>query len=488
MAQLSHKEFELKYKEVQAALRTEVKAFPDSSPAASARRKAQAEQDFKFFLRTYLPHYFDTALSSQHNEMTRAVQVMERQVLIVAAGGWGKSTIVTLGYILWRILNGSAHCIVIASMTEDIAAQATQLIKLELGDNERIIEDYGKLQGRYQWSDNDFVTDNDIRVVARGAGQAFRGIKWRQYRPDLVVLDDIEDEEIAISSRRTAKTLNWIHSTVRPRMAAVNWQLICVANLMGRSGVVGHMLYHPDYKAWKRHLFPCYDENKHSTWPSKWPDKKLKQLKLEIGAIRFAREMECQPIDDTHCFQPEMTHWYDQSLLIKMQDSIGFIDPSVLESGKGDFKAIVRVSHLPGDHREYVTGCWIRHGTNAQMAGASYQMDESLPFKVLGLESNGFQKFLKRDYDDAALKRGRVLPIKPKPNWESKNIRIERLAAPHDNGDLVFCRDVGDTMLLLEQMYAWEPFGSEHDDGPDALSGAMELRGGRISRGRFRRL
>lgn len=488
MAQLTHKEFELKFKEVRAALRTEVKAFPDNSPAAQDRRKREAEQDFKYYLATYLPHYFDTALSGQHKEMTRAVQTMERQVLIVAAGGWGKSTIVTLGYVLWCILFRKHHCIVIASMTEDIAAQATQLIKLELSDNERILEDFGSLQGRYQWSDNDFVTSNDIRVVARGAGQAFRGIKWRQYRPDLVVLDDIEDEEIASSSRRTAKTLNWVHSTVRPRMAATGWQLICVANLMGRSGVVGHMLYHPDYIAWKRCKFPSEDENGHSTWPAKWPDKKLKALKKEIGWIRYAREMLCAPVDDTHYFRPEMTHFGDPAIIPRLEDKIAYIDPSVLESRHGDFKSIIVTGKLPGDHREYVCGVWIRHATNAMMVGAAYKFDEDLHPRLYGLEANGFQRFLKRDFDDAAVKRGHFLPIKLDYHSEKKSLRIQRMVAPHDNGDLVFFREVGDTPLLLEQLYAFEENGGEHDDGPDSLSGAMEQRGGYRKKIKFTRL
>jgi hypothetical protein len=486
MAILSKQEYELKLKDIRSAMYQEALAFPDSSPTARENRVLKAEDDFKYFMRTYLPHYFDTSLSEQHNKMCRAAMKMEKQVLIVAAGGWGKSTIVTLAYALYCILFVKHRCIVVGSMTEDIAGQATQLLKLELEDNDRIRADFGNARGKYQWSDNDFVTSGDVRVVARGAGQAFRGIKWRQYRPSLVILDDIEDEEIAISSKRVSKTLNWIHSTVRPRMAAKNWQLICVANLMGRSGVVGHMLYHPDYISWDRQLFPCYDEEGKSTWPQKWPTLALKKLAREIGAIRFAREMKCQPIDDTHCFRPEMTHWFDVSLLIKMQDSVGFVDPSVLESTKGDFKAIVRISHMPNDHREYVTGCWIRHGTTAQMVGAAYQMDGTLPFKTLGLESNGFQKFVKRDFDEGAMSRGRVLPIKLVPHSERKDLRIERLAAPHDNGDLVFCREIGDTMMLLEQLYAWEPFGSEHDDGPDGLSGAMELRSGRIKRGRCR--
>ena len=41
---------------------------------------------------------------------------------------------------------------------------------------------------------HDFTTLNDIRVKARGRGQRLRGLKHKQWRPDLVILDDLEND------------------------------------------------------------------------------------------------------------------------------------------------------------------------------------------------------------------------------------------------------------------------------------------------------
>jgi hypothetical protein len=55
---------------------------------------------------------------------------------------------------------------------------------------------------RDNWAVDDFVTLNDIRVKARGRGQRLRGLKHRQWRPDLVVLDDLENDKMV-------KTRGW---------------------------------------------------------------------------------------------------------------------------------------------------------------------------------------------------------------------------------------------------------------------------------------
>ena len=118
------------------------------------------------------------------------------------------------------------------------------------------------------------------------------------------------------------------------------------------------------------------------------------------------------------------------------------------------------------------------------MVAACYRIWEENHPKVFVLESNGFQRLLKRDFDAAARTRGFSLPIKLANTRENKNIRIERQVSLHDSGDILFCREEGDTALLLEQLYEWEPMGSAKDDGPDALAGALEERRGR-PRARF---
>lgn len=484
----TRKEFEAHQRHIEGLLRTEVKPLFETDPVAAERRRQIARDDKLYFARVYLPHYFYDGFAPFHPEMSRAAQTAERPVLVVGFGGCGKSTLITLVETLHACCFGTNHMVVIGSATEDIAAQPTALAKMELEENEIIRADFGDLKGSRQWEDGDFVTSTNVRVKARGAGQAFRGLRWRQFRPDLVILDDIEDHDISVSSRRTEKVLTWILSTILPRMDVKGWRLVIVANILNRTGVIGSLLHHPDYNYITRKVFPAEDEKGKSTWPARFSKNDLSVRKKIMGHVRYSGEMLCKPIDDTHYFRPEMTVYGNSAHLAGVSDVIAFIDPSVLASTAGDYKAIIATGRLAEDHRQHVCGAWVKHGTIGEMINACYRMYDTLKPKVFVLESNGYQEHLKRDFDLAAQKFGYSLPIAAQSNVENKDLRIERLVPLHDGGDLVFYPEVGDTRLLLEQLYQWEPRGKEHDDGPDALAGANDYRSGRARRGRFRRL
>ncbi len=489
MPRLSPREFEAKLSETLQAMREEARPFEGKSPEARARRLAKAKQDHIYFAKTYLPHYFYEGFAPFHPAMSEAAQVAERPVIIASAGGFGKSSLVTIVEALHAVVFKTAPFIVIGGMTEDLAAQSTAMVKVELEENERILQDFGHLKGKWKWEDGDFATRQGVRVKARGAGQAFRGLRWRQYRPSLVLLDDIEDDDLAVSPRRVQKVLTWILATVLPRLEARGWRLVLVGNVINRTGVIGTLLFHPEYKEWLRRVFPAMDKRGRPTWPERFPTKVLSTLKRILGFVRFAREMMCAPVDDSHYFQPEKTQAFPHSKLRDMKDVIVFIDPSVLASRQGDYKAVVGIGRAAEDDpREYLCACWIRHATIYSMVEACYRINEELHPKVFALESNGFQEHLKRDFDRAALVHGYCLPLAPVTSKENKGVRIERLVPLHDSGDLLFCREIGDTPLLLEQLYAWEPLGREHDDGPDGAAGAMDYRRGKRRKARFRSL
>jgi predicted phage terminase large subunit-like protein len=487
MARWTAKEFEERLAETLAAMREEALPFERDTADKRKARLLKAKADHLYFAKTYLPHYIYEGFAPFHPRMSQAAQVAEKPVLIASMGGGAKTTLVTIVEALHAILFKTSHFVVVGAMTEDLATQFTAMVKLELEENSRIKADFGTLKGDWKWEDGDLVTRTGIRLKARGARQPFRGLRWRQYRPSLVLLDDIEDEELARSDRRVTQVLAWLMATVLPRLEAKNWRLVLCGNVSNRTGVVGTLLNNPEFgKQWDKHVFPAEDSKGRPTWPDRFPKKALDNLKLVMGHVRYAAEMLCAPIDDAHFFRPEMTRTFAPELIPRLKDVIAYIDPSVLASKNADYKAIVALGHLPEDHREYVGGAWIRHATVDEMIAACYRMYDLLQVKTFYLEGIAFQRLLKRDFDRAAMARGRQLPISVITRVDEKDLDIERIVAPHDSGDLLFCREAGDTQTLLEQLYSWEPKGRAHDDGPDALSRCWKMRHGQRRKAHFR--
>ena len=61
-------------------------------------------------------------------------------------------------------------------------------------ENENIKADFGNLVGDV-WRSDVILTSTDIKVEAIGSGKKIRGRKHKNWRPDLIVLDDIENDE-----------------------------------------------------------------------------------------------------------------------------------------------------------------------------------------------------------------------------------------------------------------------------------------------------
>ena len=62
-------------------------------------------------------------------------------------------------------------------------------------------------------NNNPYPTSESV-IETRGISSGLRGLKYHDQRPDLVLLDDIQDEEMADSADRIAKTLNIIYKSV----------------------------------------------------------------------------------------------------------------------------------------------------------------------------------------------------------------------------------------------------------------------------------
>ena len=65
---------------------------------------------------------------------------------------------------------------------------------MEFEENPAIIEDFGFLPGKV-WRGNVLVTKSNIKLEAIGSGKKIRGRKHRNWRPDLIILDDVENDE-----------------------------------------------------------------------------------------------------------------------------------------------------------------------------------------------------------------------------------------------------------------------------------------------------
>ena len=96
------------------------------------------------------------------------------------------------------------------------------------------------------------------------------------------------------------------------------------------------------------------------------------------------------------------------------------------------------------------------------------------PYHLLGVEDNLFQRLLLKEFDRLGRELRVFLPIKGVTHRIAKETRVAVLSPLLERGKIRFIRGHSDQGKLIEQLLYF-PSRNVHDDGPDALAGAVEL-------------
>lgn len=250
-----------------------------------------------------------------------------RYVAIAAPRGHAKSTAVThsftLACIVWRI---KKHILVVSD-TEGQAIQFVQDIKRELIENEELIDTFG-LNGLVKETEKEiigrFKDGSEFRIVAAGSGQKLRGMKWRSARPDLVIGDDLENDEIVMNEERRNKFRQWAFNALLPVGSdTCHYRFIgtilhldsflesLMPNPLSPNTIVEPLKIYSEKttKGWlsvKYRAHPSQGDFSSILWKEKFPQERLEEIRnlyLEQGFPEgYSQEYLNNPIDDTNAY------------------------------------------------------------------------------------------------------------------------------------------------------------------------------------------
>ena len=237
------------------------------------------------------------------------------------------------------------------------------------------------------------------------------------------------------------------------------------------------MLTSPEepYCHFQRRLYRAVQEDGTSLWEARHPLAKLRLQKQLMGTMAFNREKMNEPAPENGFFQEEWIHYYHpDSLKDRELVVVGFFDPS-LETGAGsDYKACVTVGWDRQEMMFYVLDAFIQKVTLEQTLRAIFNRHQEYDYQILGVEDNLFKSLLLKEFDRLGQERGQFLPVKGVTHRLAKETRVASLTPLLERGKIRFIRGHSDQELLVEQLLYF-PSRTLHDDGPDALAGAVRL-------------
>lgn len=238
------------------------------------------------FVRTYLQHSYDNPveIAKFHREMWDIALSGKKRIAFAAPRSHAKSTSVTVALSLFVFLFRMRRYGLIVSDTEGQASQFLGEIKLELLENEPLRDLFG-IRRLLKDAVTDIIVEcNDgytFRIMALGAEQKVRGRLWRRLRPDFVVGDDLENDEMVENEERRAKLRDWFFKALIPSLSKKG-MIIVVGTILHQDSVLMRLMSN---KSWTSKLFKAhedFDDFSNILWPEQWPEEELRLKRQEF--------------------------------------------------------------------------------------------------------------------------------------------------------------------------------------------------------------
>jgi len=175
----------------------------------------------KGFSSSLLQKTFDSPVQSPdcHFEWWEYFCNPAQLVAIAAPRGHAKTTALTHTYALASVLFREREYVLVVSDTITQAVQFLGDIKKELIDNESIRSLF-KIKELIKDTEDDLICvcedGHTFRMSAKGSEQKVRGLKWNNKRPDLIICDDLENDEIVLNKERRLKFKRWFYGALLP--------------------------------------------------------------------------------------------------------------------------------------------------------------------------------------------------------------------------------------------------------------------------------
>ena len=454
------------------------------------------------FVNSVLRKNFDkpAATPAFHREIWDLVTSDWKQVAIAAPRYHAKSTAVTHAYTLASVLFRESRYVIIVS---DTVAQAILFlgdIKKELAENEDLRSLFGIKAGNFpKETEDDLIVEMEdghtFRIQARGSNQNVRGLKWANMRPDLIICDDMENDEIVMNKERRLKFKRWFYGALLRTMSSSGKvrvvgtilhmdslleNLMPASLLAAKKGKANLPLIREDLKEYSEQLLPWksikYRAHNEDFSKLLWPEMKSAQ---EFKLMRddyarqglsdiYSQEILNIPLDVTNSFFkksdfiPMKAGDLDKKMLY-----YATCDLAVSTAQRSDYSAFV----VGGMDDEGRLNCVhvIRERLDALEIVDTILMLQKIYQPVLfGIEAGTIQKAIGPVLNEAMVRTGIYInryELKPSAD---KLTRARSIQARMRSGACKFNKD-GDWYLDFEEELLKFP-RDKHDDQVDAFA------------------
>lgn len=481
-----------RFEELKRSIFNETDIDESLSAAQIEKHRRQLEEHPLEWMKFFFPRYAKYPFAPFHKKAVRRIlSHAEWYEVLSWSRELAKSTVVMM-VIMYLVLTGRRRMILLSSATEDAAKRLLAPFRANFEANRRIQQYYGEQVPKTgDWEENCFKTTGGAMFLGIGAGNAPRGLRNEEVRPDVLYQDDFDTDEACRNPDVLQKKWDWWNGAVYPtRSISVPTLIIWCGNIIAedccivRAGNIAKALEGQGH--WD--VINIRDEQGRSTWPEKNTEEMIEAVLSKTDTRTVQAEYYNNPITEGKLF-PDVK-WGRVPDLKRFPFLVIYADPTTSEAKgtaknkKGSLKAMFLLGKL--DHTLYVIKGFLDKMTTAEFVGhffALYQYARSKTGHAIyiyqennSLQDPVFQQVFRPAIGEARKKTGVELTVTPDPRKKGdKATRIEAHLEPiNREGFLVLNaaekEDPGMKTLAEEFKYFTMAL-SFHADGMDCVEG-----------------
>ena len=478
----------------------EVNAITDTSLMAPESKKTREErirrlrQNYAAFCEYYFPHFLQLKDKTTgqvlrtihnapfHNQAARKIKgTANLRAVFMWPRGHAKSTHMDVFVPLWLMFQPQRliSFMVVVGKSEEAACRLLGDIQAELQYNDRLKRDFGDQKpAAGDWTQGEFKAACGVKFLAVGRGQSPRGLRDREARPDYIVIDDLDDDDLCKNERRVRELTSWVKSALFGSLDVGRGRFIMVGNLISKNSVLFHIAHTQGVFLSKVY---AVDAQGNPTWREKWTREEVDRYREFVGYRDWEKEMMHNPMKDGTIFRHAWIRYRKMPRLSKYEALVCYTDPSWKSTTANDYKACRLWGKL--GRELHLVDCFVRQATTGEMVRWLYDLyDRSLREGAsiqFYMESNLMQDTALDEFEAEGRVRGYQLPITPDYRKKPDKLqRIESVSPLWERGFVYYneaLKDTADMQVGIDQTLSLEHGSREHDDAPDADEGAIYI-------------
>lgn len=286
-----------------------------------------AALDSLFYEKFFFPETARMEPALFHAEMSAVLDGTDRYCNFQVMRDGAKTTKFRL-YASKRIAYGISRTIMIVGKNQDHAIRSVAWLKKQVEHNRLWAQTYGLVKGE-KWTDSEIHIKNTVSgtatwVVAFGITGSVRGVNFDDYRPDLILIDDVVAEENSITEEQRDKTMRLVFGALKesliPATESPFAKMVILQTPQAFEDVSQRAMKDPQFRSlrygcWTPETEDLALEERESSWPARYPSETLREEKRAAIARNelsiFSREKECKLINaEMSKFREEWLQYY----------------------------------------------------------------------------------------------------------------------------------------------------------------------------------